>query len=94
VVVFAASAVVGLQLGVWWKFALVAGFAMAAMLTLYELLVRRWAPARFLLGMKPLHRHRADRPFDGPSDRPGRGPRALSPESGAAYVEASKEVRA
>jgi len=94
VVVFAAVAVIGLQLGVWWKFALVAGFAMAATLALYELLVRRWALTRFLFGMKPLPTRRADRPFDGPSGRSGRGPLALSPKGGATYVEASKEVRA
>ncbi|HEY7198858.1 MAG TPA: acyltransferase family protein [Candidatus Dormibacteraeota bacterium] len=93
-VVFAATAVIGLQLGALWKFTLVAGFAMAATIALYELLVRRWALTRFLFGMKPLRRRRADRPFGGPTDWSDRGPQALSPGGGVAYVEASKDVSA
>jgi glucans biosynthesis protein C len=53
VVVFVASLVIGLQLGAWPKFALVAGSALAATLALYELLVRRWTPARLVFGLKP-----------------------------------------
>lgn len=56
VVVFVASAVITLQLSVWPKFALVAGISLAVTLALYEFLVRRWAPTRFVFGLKPLTR--------------------------------------
>lgn len=53
VVVFVASFVILLPLGVWPKFALVAVTALAATLLLYELVVRRWALTRFVFGLKP-----------------------------------------
>jgi glucan biosynthesis protein C len=52
-VVFAASVVIPLPLGVWPKFLLVAGSALAATLLVYELLVRRWWPMRFVFGLRP-----------------------------------------
>jgi surface polysaccharide O-acyltransferase-like enzyme len=54
VVVIVASAVVGLPLGVWPKFLLVAAVSLAITLCVYELGVRRWPPTRFLFGLKPL----------------------------------------
>jgi len=53
VVVFVASVVIPLPLGVWPKFALVAGSALTVTLLIYELLVRRWALARFVFGLRP-----------------------------------------
>jgi len=56
VVVLVASIVIALPLGVWPKFGLVAGTALAVTLLIYELLVRRWAPARFVFGLRPRRR--------------------------------------
>ncbi len=53
VVILAATAVVSLPLGAWGRFTLVAAFAMATTLALYEFLVRRWALTRFVFGLKP-----------------------------------------
>ena len=47
---FVASIVIPLPVGVWPKFGLVAGTALAATLLVYETLIRRWAPARFVFG--------------------------------------------
>jgi hypothetical protein len=56
VVVFVASIVIGLPLGVWPKFALVAGTALGVTLLIYELLVRRWALTRLVFGLRPRRR--------------------------------------
>jgi surface polysaccharide O-acyltransferase-like enzyme len=53
VVVLVASVVIPLPLGVWPKFALVAGTALTVTLLIYELVVRRWALARFVFGLRP-----------------------------------------
>lgn len=53
VVVFVASVVIALPLGVWPKFGLVAGTALTATLLIYELVVRRWALARLVFGLRP-----------------------------------------
>ncbi len=53
VVVFVASVVIALRLGLWSKFALVVAISMATTLVLYELLVRRWAVTRLVFGLKP-----------------------------------------
>ncbi len=52
VVVLVGSLVIGLQLGVWPKFLMVVVLSLSITLALYELLVRRWAPARFVFGLK------------------------------------------
>jgi hypothetical protein len=65
--------VAGLELGAWSKFAMVAGFALATTLPLYELGVRRWAATRLLFGLKA---H--------PVGRPRAGPAALSASAGPA----------
>jgi hypothetical protein len=52
VVVLVASVVIALQLGVWPKFAMIAGIALTLALLLYELLVRRWALTRFVFGLR------------------------------------------
>jgi glucans biosynthesis protein C len=71
VIVAVAYAVVRWDLGVWPKFATLCLAAFVLTVALYELVVRRTRPTRFLFGMKP--------------QRPGvptsRSPRALSPAS-------------
>lgn len=59
VVLFVGSLVIALQAGVWPKFALVAAISTATTVALYELLVRRPAPMRFVFGLKPRPRERA-----------------------------------
>ncbi|HXM53987.1 MAG TPA: acyltransferase family protein [Candidatus Dormibacteraeota bacterium] len=78
-VVLAATTVTGLSLGVWPKFAAVAGFALATTLLIYELGVRRWTVTRLLFGLKPLP--------GGPSSRRSPGPAALSGTSRRPYGE-------
>jgi glucans biosynthesis protein C len=56
VVVLVASVVIGLPLGVWPKFTLIAVIALSATLLLYELLVRRWALTRLVFGLRPRRR--------------------------------------
>jgi glucans biosynthesis protein C len=51
VVVLVATIAIGLDMGVWAKFLLVVAASLAITLTLYELLVRRWAPARMVFGL-------------------------------------------
>ncbi len=75
VVVLVASIVVTLPLGVWPKFGLVVAVSMPATVALYELLVRRWAPTRFVFGLKRLPGHL-------PGERIGPG-RLATPGSGA-----------
>jgi surface polysaccharide O-acyltransferase-like enzyme len=53
VVVFVASIVIPLPLGVWPKFLVVAGSALVVTLLVYETLIRRWAPARLVFGLRP-----------------------------------------
>jgi glucans biosynthesis protein C len=53
VIVAVAYAVVGWDLGLWPKFATLCLAAFALTLVLYELVVRRTNPTRFLFGMKP-----------------------------------------
>ena len=62
VVVLVASIVIALPLGVWSKFALVAAVSMSLTVTLYEILVRRWAPSRFVFGLKPRARSEPSAP--------------------------------
>jgi glucans biosynthesis protein C len=54
VIVGVAYLVVGWDLPVWWQFAAIclAGFALTVLL--YEVVIRRFNPIRFLFGMKPL----------------------------------------
>jgi glucan biosynthesis protein C len=52
IVVIVASGVVSLPLGVWSKFALVGATSLLASVALYEFVVRRWAPARLVFGLK------------------------------------------
>jgi hypothetical protein len=66
VVVFTASLVIPLPLGVWPKFALVATLSLSITLALYELLVRRWALSRLLFGLKPKVQRRAASGDPGP----------------------------
>ena len=54
VIVAVAYAVVGWDLGLWPKFATLCLAAFALTLVLYELVVRRTNPTRFLFGMKPM----------------------------------------
>lgn len=69
VVVLVASVVMALPLGVWPKFTLIAGIALAATLLIYETLVRRWAPTRFVFGLRP-----QSRPPRRPAPRRSRDP--------------------
>jgi hypothetical protein len=52
VVLVVAAVVVGLPLGVWSKFTLLAAISLVVSVTLYDILVRRWAPMRLVFGLK------------------------------------------
>jgi glucans biosynthesis protein C len=62
--------VVGWSLPLWPRFLLLLGLAFASTLAIYEFAVRRWAPTRFLFGLRPLpHSWRSEDGGDPPKSQ-------------------------
>jgi glucans biosynthesis protein C len=69
-VVIFGSYVVGWSLPLWPRFLLLLGLAFASTLAIYEFAVRRWAPTRFLFGLRPLpHSWRSEDGGDPPKSQ-------------------------